>query len=92
MCTVARTISENLPKRANQTRAQEEAQAQKLEVKKHEAAAAAAAAEPVPPMSENTGDITPGHMIQGAGLSQVITARHTTVIGSGASIKQTTGM
>ena len=57
-------------------------------MKKHEAAAAAEAATPI---SENAGDITAGHMIQGAGLSQVITAGHATVIGSGSSIKQPTG-
>lgn len=63
----------------------------KLEVKKHEAAAAAAAAEPPPPVSESAGDIQVGHMIQGAGLSQVITTGHAAVIG-GAGIKQTTGI
>ena len=42
-------------------------------------------------MSENTSDITAGHMIQGAGLSQVITTGHAAVIGSGSSIKQPTG-
>lgn len=63
----------------------------KLEVRKHEAAAAAVAAEPPPPVSDSSGDVS-GHMIQGAGLGQVITAGHAAVIGAGASIKQQTGM
>ena len=60
-------------------------------MKKHEAAAATAATEPAPPITESSGDTTAGHMIQGAGLSQVITTGHAAIIGSGTGIKQPTG-